>query len=112
VFLSLFSLCFSFPAEGVSSYWFCGFLATRGVSSARRFWLCFINVVFSLVLDLCVFARIHATRASLWWLSAFFGPVVTSRGRAVLSCLVRSQHAPKGFLLILAREGHDPLLRS
>ncbi len=74
--------------------------------------LCFISVVFSLVLDLFVLARIHATRASLWWLSASFGSVVTSRGRAVLSCLVRGQHTPGSFLPDPVRKGHDPLFWS
>jgi hypothetical protein len=112
VFLSLFSLYFSFLTKGVSSYWFCGFLAARGVSPVRRLWLCFISVVFSLVLDRCVWARIHATCAFLWWSLASFGLVVTSRGCAVLHCLVRGQHAPWSFLPGPVREGHHPLLWS
>ncbi len=69
-------------------------------------------VWFSLVLDLCALARIHPTRASLWWSSASFGPVVTRNGRAVLPCLVCGQHAPGSFLPGPAREGQEPLLRS
>jgi len=80
-FFSLFFFFSSFPTEGVSGYWFCGFLDARGMSSAMRFLLCFNSVVFYLVLDLCVLARIYATRASLWWLRASFSPVVTSHGR-------------------------------
>jgi len=80
-FFSLFfSLFFSFSA-GVSGYWFCGFFAARGVTPARRFWLCFNSVIFYLVLDLCVLAQIYATRAS-------FGPVVSNHGRAFLPYLV------------------------
>jgi hypothetical protein len=79
-FFSLFFFFSSFPTEGVSGYWFCGFLAARGMSPAMRFLLCFNSVVFYLVLDLCVLARIYATRASLWWSWASFSPVVTSHG--------------------------------
>jgi uncharacterized membrane protein YagU involved in acid resistance len=107
----LFSLCFSFLAEGVSSYWFCGFLAARGVSD-KAFLAVLYSMVFSLVLNLCVLAQIHATRASMLWSPASFGLIVTSRGRAVLPCLVRDQHVPESFLPGPAREGHDPLFRS
>lgn len=112
MFFSLFfSLFFSISA-GVSSYWFCGFLAARGVSPARRFWLCFNSVIFYLVLDLCILAQIYATHASVWWSRASFGPVVSSHGRAFLPCLVRGQHAPGSFLLGPACEGHVPLFLS
>jgi hypothetical protein len=101
-----------FPAEGVLGYWFCGFLAARGVSPAMRLLLCFNSVVFYLVLDLCVLARIYATRASLWCSRASFGLAVTSCGRAFLPCLVRGQHAQGSFLPSPACEGYVPPFRS
>jgi hypothetical protein len=82
---------FSFPAERVSSYWFVVLALVvclrRGASGGA------LLIWFSLVLDLCVLARIHATHPSLWWLPTSFGPVVTRVGRAVLPCLVHGQHA-------------------
>jgi hypothetical protein len=80
-FFLFFSLCSVFSSRRCFRLLVLWVLAARGVAPARRFWLASTEW-FYLALDLCILARISATRASLWWSRASFGPVVSSRGHA------------------------------